>query len=277
MSTCKYCGKDAGFMRSAHKECLESFNAGSSEVADLLLASARGKLAIDVAVQEIRSIAIRSFIDSESLRKAVVKGFESAVDLALNDDLLTQDEEDALATYQSRFDSSNELQRSSPSYTRLVKAGFLREMMEGKLPERVVIDGYLPINFQKSERPVWVFQDVEYLQPRTRTTYEGRSSGVSFRVMKGVYYRVGQFKGNPVQTTQIVAIDTGLLAVTDKHLYFVGQSKSVKIKFDKIISLHPYSDAVAIHRDGVAKQDIFKTDDGWFTYNLLSNLVFKRD
>jgi hypothetical protein len=131
----------------------------------------------------------------------------------------------------------------------------------------------LPINFQKSEQVIWVFQDVEYLQPRTRTTYEGRSSGYSFRIAKGVYYRVGQFKGNPVQSTHNVIVDKGILAITNKHLYFAGQAKSLKIRFDKIISFQPYSDAIGINRDGVTRADIFKTDDGWFAYNLISNIA----
>ena len=91
--------------------------------------------------------------------------------------------------------------------------------------------------------------------------------------MKGVYYRVGQFKGNPVQSTQIVSVAQGILAVTNKHLYFSGQTKSLKIRYDKIIAFQPYSDAIGISRDGVVKPDIFATDDNWFAYNLITNLA----
>lgn len=91
--------------------------------------------------------------------------------------------------------------------------------------------------------------------------------------MKGVYYRVGQFQGNPVRTTEITTIDKGFLAVTNKNLYYVGATKSLRIPYRKIISFQPYSDAVAISRDGVTKPDIFSTDDTWFAFNLISNLA----
>ena len=55
----------------------------------------------------------------------------------------------------------------------------------------------LPFNLMKSEDLVWVFKDVDYFVEKTRTHYKGGSQGVSVRVMKGVYYRTGGFKGRP--------------------------------------------------------------------------------
>jgi hypothetical protein len=91
MSTCKFCGKDAGFLRSAHKECLRINVEGNKEIADLLLASARGKLNLEVGVTDVKKIASNSFIDHEALNLAVIENFGCAVDLALDDDLLTQE------------------------------------------------------------------------------------------------------------------------------------------------------------------------------------------
>ena len=273
MSTCKFCGKDAGFLRSAHKECLSTFERGRSEIASLLSASTRGKLDPSIADKDIKIIAHSSYIDEQTLKQTALECLEHAIDLALDDALLSEEEESALDDFIKRYDLKKAKLNTNESYLRLVKAGVLRDLLEGKIPNRVVLDGQLPINFQKSEQIIWIFQDVEYLQPRTRTTYEGRSSGVSFRVMKGVYYRVGQFKGNPIQTTQIVTVDKGILVATNKNLYFVGGAKSLRVPFNKIVTFQPYSDAIAISRDRVIKQDIFKTGDGWFTYNLISSVA----
>ncbi len=273
MSTCKFCGKDAGFLRSAHKECLGTFERGRNEIASLLSASTRGKLDPSTVDKDIKTIAHSSYIDEQTLKQTALECLEHAIDLALDDDLLSQEEESTLGDFIKRYDLEKAKLNTNESYLRLVKAGVLRDLLEGKIPNRVALDGQLPINFQKSEQIIWVFQDVEYLQPRTRTTYEGRSSGVSFRVMKGVYYRVGQFKGNPVQTTQIVTVDKGILVATNKNLYFVGGAKSLRVPFNKIVTFQPYSDAIAISRDRVIKPDIFKTGDGWFTYNLISSVA----
>jgi hypothetical protein len=124
-----------------------------------------------------------------------------------------------------------------------------------------------------SEQLVWVFAGVKYLEDKTRRHYVGGSSGVSVRVAKGLYYRASAFRGDPVETTERVLVDTGTLAVTTKHVYFDGPAKSFRIRHDKIVSFTPYSDGVAITRDAqTAKPQIFITGDGWFTHNLLANI-----
>jgi hypothetical protein len=101
----------------------------------------------------------------------------------------------------------------------------------------------------------------------------GRSQGMSFRVMKGVYYRVGGFKGEPLMTTERKNLGTGMLAVTNKNLYFVGPGKTTRIPYAKVVSFTPYSDAVGVMRDAAtAKPQFFMVDDPWFAYNLITNL-----
>lgn len=260
-------------LRSAHKECLAAFEKGKGEINDLLLAAAKGKLAASVAEKDVRTIVHDSRIDRATFMQAALKCLEQAIEMALDDGLLSREEESTLAEYVERYSLDKEQLSRNQSYLRLVKAAILRDLLEGKVPTRATFDMTIPVNFQKSEQLIWLFQNAEYLQPRTHTTYQGRSSGVSLRVMKGVYYRTGMFTGNPIKTTEIATIDRGILAVTNKHLYFVGTVKSLRIPFSKIIAFQPYSDAIAVGRDGIAKQDIFKIDDGWFGYNLVSRLT----
>jgi hypothetical protein len=94
----------------------------------------------------------------------------------------------------------------------------------------------------------------------------------SVRVAKGLYYRAGAFKGKRVETHETVHADTGLLGITNKHIYFSGSAKSFRIRYDKIVSFEPFSDGIGLHRDAVtAKPQSFVTGDGWFTYNLITN------
>ncbi len=136
------------------------------------------------------------------------------------------------------------------------------------------VDGNLPFNLQKTENLVWVFQGVNYYEEKTRTRYVGGSQGVSIRIAKGVYYRTGAFKGERVQSSETVHADTGLLGVTNKHIYFAGSSKRFRIAFNKIVSFEPFSDGIGVQRDAqTAKAQSFQTGDGWFTYNLITNLA----
>ena len=66
----------------------------------------------------------------------------------------------------------------------------------------------------------------------------------------------------------------GGFVVTDKNLYFAGSQKSLRIGFAKILSFERFSDGIGVMRDATtAKPQIFVTGDGWFTYNLVTNLA----
>ena len=155
-----------------------------------------------------------------------------------------------------------------------MKAAVLRDVLDGIVPQRWSTDGNLPLNLQKGEHIVWAFPGSNYLEDKTRREYVGGSQGVSLRVMKGVYYRVGAFRGHAVEHTDRVHIDTGFVAITNKNIYFVGPRKSVRLPYSKIVSFEPFSDGIGIMRDtATAKPQLFVTGDGWFTYNLVTNLA----
>ena len=92
--------------------------------------------------------------------------------------------------------------------------------------------------------------------------------------MKGVYYRAGAFKGEAVDLAVRIHVDTGLLITTDRNIYFVGPVKSMRILYAKILSFESFRDGVGVFRDAAsARLQVFVTGDGWFTYNLLTNLA----
>ena len=67
---------------------------------------------------------------------------------------------------------------------------------------------------------------------------------------------------------------TGIMCVTNKHIYFHGGIKSFRIRHEKIVSIDPSEDGVTIQIDATAaKPQVFITNDGWFTQNLLSNVA----
>jgi hypothetical protein len=208
------------------------------------------------------------------LHEIVAAAWESALCDALEDNVLTPEEEHALIEFRDRFNlSSEELDRKG-SYSKLVKAAVLRELFEGKIPERVHVRGSIPFNLKRGETIVWVFNNVQYYECRARRTYVGGYGGLSVRVAKGVYLKGGAFRGNPVVTTQTMLVDQGTLAATKNHLYFQGPRKSFRVPYDKITSFTPYADGIGIQRDAPsARPQSFLTGDGWFAYNLIANLA----
>ncbi len=272
MATCKYCGKKAGFLRSAHKQCRQANEQGIIQIIQLITDNSTKDSASSIK-DSILTLAQASHIDKAAFTAACIKGWENAVSKALEDDVLTAEEEQSLVQVKDALELSQEQLDKNGAYLKLVKATIIRELLEGKIPQVAKIDGNIPFNLQKNEQIVWLFNDAKYYEERTYTRYGGAYSGVSIRVMKGVYYRTGAFKGNPVVTSNIVHIDDGQVAITDKHIYFAGSKKAFRVPYNKIVAFKPYNDGLGIQRDAQsAKPQIFVVDDGWFIHNLVVNL-----
>lgn len=280
MGNCKYCGKSAGFLRTKHAECeqrhLEQeriIQSGRQRIGVEISRAIKGSDNFDELGKAISEIEQSSLVSSSERNALLVKGWEKSVEQFLEDGILDAREEKRLVEFKEHFAlSQNDIDKNG-AFTKTVKATVLRDILSGIVPQRVSVVGNIPINFQKGEQVVWAFADSKYLEDKTLRQFVGGSQGVSVRVMKGVYYRVGAFKGQAVEHTERVHIDTGWVVVTTKNIYFAGPRKSIRLPYAKIVSFEPFSDGIGVIRDTVtAKPQIFVTGDGWFTYNLVTNL-----
>jgi hypothetical protein len=271
MAKCEFCGEEAGLLKKHHKECKAKFESGQAQIRALAIEAAVGKREPKELEKQMAELAKGSFI--ADTRPLLVSAFENAVESSLEDDLIDKDEESSLAKYKEYFKlGQNELDENK-AFTRLVQASVIRDLTEDKVPDRIKIEGTLPFNFQKTEKLVYVFNGVSYFESRSKTSYSGGYSGMSVRVAKGLYYKTGSFRGNPIVTSQTVKVDSGYLGFTTKHVYFAGSSKSFRIPYVKIVSFAPYNDGIGLQKDGAnAKPQSFGNLDGWFVYNLATNL-----
>jgi hypothetical protein len=272
VGTCEFCGQSAGLFRKFHPQCAEVHASGLAQLTALAKDAASGKSAGRTIAASASELQARCHLQPSEVRECYVRGWEAAVESLLEDGVLTLDEERTLQSFTGALELTQEELNQHGKLRRVVEAGALRNILDGHFPERQRIEGSLPFNFQKGEQLIWVFDDVTYLEDRVRRSYVGGSSGVSLRIAKGVYYRVGGFRGESIDRTQRVEVDRGLLAVTTKHIYFGGPRKSFRIRHEKIVSYLPFSDGVGIVRDAAsAKPQLFVTGDGWFVHNLLAN------
>lgn len=298
MGTCTHCGKSAGLFRSAHPECqakaeqrakdedaarqkLEHQAAERSQRAAAGARALRDSLARAIATgEDIKSVdrlasdlVADEVIDFDARRSALAAGWVQAVKQLLDDGVLTQDEEARLMEAKDRLHIATGDVTADGAYGRVAFASQLRRVAAGDPGIQIEIPPGFPVNFARGESPVWTFPNTDYLEDRQRRQYDGRSQGVSVRVARGVYVRLGAFKGEPVISTETVHADTGLLVLGSQNLYFVGPRKSMRVPYRKIISLTRFADGVGIHRDAAsAKPQAFRTGDGWATYNLLAAL-----
>ena len=274
MGNCIYCGEPAGFLKRTHLECRQSNKRGRSEIISLVSRVGAKGGDLEALEASIEQLASSGRISAAAVRALVASGWEQAVEKAFSDGVLSEEEEAALSELQKHFSLSQHTLDKNGAYSKIIKGAVLRDILNGELPQRMRIDGGLPFNLQKTEKVVWVFQDADYYEQKTRTRYVGGSRGVSVRIARGLYYRTGGFKGERVQTSETVHADTGLLGVTNKHIYFAGPSRRFRINYNKIVAFEPFSDGIGVQRDAqTAKPQSFHTGDGWFTYNLITNLA----
>jgi hypothetical protein len=243
-------------------------------MADMAANAAANGTNLDSLESSLNALASQSYIPREQVRQALVLGWGRAVSGTLEKGLISETAETALTKYARAFGLTDQEMDTGGARNRLVRAAVLREVINGKIPSRVVVDGSLPFNLLKTETLVWLFNGCSYYEDKVHTRRVGGYQGVSLRIMKGVYYRVGGFQGHPVETHTLERIDAGTVGVTSKHLYFAGHQKSFRIPYTKVVSFDAYSDGIGIHRDGAnARPQLLITGDGWFTYNLVTNLA----
>ncbi|MDA8189578.1 MAG: hypothetical protein M0T85_15675 [Dehalococcoidales bacterium] len=274
MGRCSYCGKDAGFLRSAHGECKKKHEAAAQSLiamASQAIIGGDDPTAVDAPIHKT---ALSGWVQDAELQQLLVSAWETAVEQLLTAGILTADKETVLTRFAGHYQLARPDLDVHGAYSRVVKAAVLRDLLEGKIPTRVKFVGTLPFLFQKGESLVWVFTDTGLFQYKTSRQYVGRNSGFSVRVAKGVYYHIGGFKGHSVEQTNLVPAGYGTFAVTSRNIYFGGTGKSFRIPYSKMISIEPYDDGVGITRDTAsAKEQVFVTGDGWFTFNLIKNLA----
>lgn len=274
MGQCVYCWQKAGFLRSKHKECETKNQINRANIINLIESSFAQKTNFKKLKLDIEELANEGFISEEEVNEMYASIYDDAVEKYLDDWILTSEEEDNLTEFREKLNLDQWILDKNGSFQKVARAVIVRDITEWKIsPVQLNIVGSLPFNFQKDEKLIWLFQNVEFYEQRTRTEYHGGSVGASVRVAKGLYFRTSSFKGHPVQTQEMKFIDIGMFAITNKNIYFASWLKNFKTDLKKIITINPYEDWIWLQKDWVSsKPQIFKNLDGWFTYNVISNL-----
>lgn len=279
-------GEEARLREFREQFAIDTDNRAAGEAAQEIEQAARARLmtharlaaistdTADGYVGTLRTALEGSGLSQADRRTLLAQGWEAAVETSLEDGVLSLDEEHALNRYLDDFELEQADVNANGAYRSMIQSIVIREAAEGLIPNRLSDVGHLPFNLMKSEQLVWVINGVDYYEVKTRRERRGSSHGLSIRVAKGLYYRPSTFRSRSVEWDETVFQDTGMLGVTSKHIYFHGPKKRFRIRYDRIVSFDPYSDGIGVMRDAqTAKPQTFITGDGWFIYNLVTNLA----
>ena len=274
MGKCVHCGESAGFLKKSHPECANRVRKAKREITELCRKAALHGEGLDNLSERVRTIASRARMpmDSRQLKRTLSQGWGSALEEALIDDHLSDEEILGLNRYRAKLGLTERDLNYSDHFNLFQKALVLGYLHEGIIPRFHQKRSRLPFNLMKSEEMLSIFNNVEYAKEVTRRHYQGSSMGASVRVAKGVYIRPGSFQGRTVEETSMEKQDTGTMGLTTKHLYFAGDNshRSFRVKLEKIVSFKPYEDGLRIMRDTAsAKPEMFimSPTDAWFLIN----------
>jgi len=87
---------------------------------------------------------------------------------------------------------------------------------------------------QRGENCCFIEPNVGHIVTSKRTRYVGGSQGISFRIARGVYYRVGAYSGQPITETSEAVGDMGILYVTDQRVIFAGGREVTTVPVKKV-------------------------------------------
>lgn len=223
-------------------------------------------------LEAIEKLASDKGIDTEFIHNYFIDKVENKILEFLEDGLITAEEEKELSKMIYKCKLSADDFVGNDNYDKYLQSLILSDLKDGKEISTKIETSHLPILMGKTEYAIWCYQNVAAYEEKTGKRYEGGSRGVSIRLCKGVYYRVGASKGHSVDYSYINPVGKGVLLITNKNIIFHGD-KTIKLPINKIITFSTYSDGIELQKDGVrAKPVTFTGFDPWFISNLLPQL-----
>ena len=105
-----------------------------------------------------------------------------------------------------------------------------------------------PIPLRAGEGFIYRMSSVDLIESRSSgASYRGGNSGFSFRVAKGISYRVGTGGGNISRNQEsLQVIDTGVLMFTSQRLIFSGSKASREWALSKVTNIERSEDGLSL-------------------------------
>jgi hypothetical protein len=263
-AVCRSCGRSLGLRRflgtGVCGEC--SKNEKAERAAALAEYEATSRAVADPRSDpatigaNLPAIATRAALTPDAARELKWNALLAAFEQTLTDELVTAAEEERITqvAYALGF-SESDLTEAIRLYGEQI---FIARVNDGRLP--TVADPQLIL---KRGEVAHLETPAEMLKEVAIREYKGGSHGVSFRIMKGVSYRVGQHRGQmEVVGSRLEIADTGTLVVTSQRVVFTGTRRSQEVRYDKLLNLNVYADGIQFHVSNRQTPSLFKVSSG---------------
>lgn len=211
------------------------------DYSESLIAAVRDGVLTEQEISTLESKKNDYGLTDEDIRKIRITAYEVAFAAARADGSISESEDAELSKIQHHLGiADHEIGHTKSDLYRL---RMIDEIQNGNLPIQSVNN----LVVQRGETVHWA-EPGSILEERVVSKrYSGGSSGFSFRIAKGVSYRVGSSRGRIITDTAIVPVSKGDLILTNKRVVFTGNVKSFSIKLDKLLNIEFYQDGLQFH------------------------------
>lgn len=220
-------------------------------IREVMLEAVKDSVITPEELKQIVEVCNISNLSADEVYFLRLEAFEAAVDIAIEDKRVTEEEETALYHIHSALQLPEDV--LDEVVLRVTKYRDLYELERGNLLYFSVENHSL----NAGENCHWVADVVLMKEKATNPSKD--NSAVATTIKKGLTYRVGSSKGHLITETDFVPITTGLLYVTNQRMIFSGEGKSFDISYDKLIDIGLYSDGLKFSVSDNEKPYIFKT------------------
>ncbi len=189
--------------------------------------------------RRIKELLMEAELTDKQQSQGFIQAYKKAYEHIMSDEVVTQQEHEALKRIQRLFNIPSD--KISAELQVLDKHKVLRQIQSGILPTC-----HTNIILKKGEVAHFSYFADLIEERAVRGRYQGGSAGVSFRVAKGVSFRVGQSRGTYHSDREPVAVSSGKLTVTNKRIIFDGDKKRFNITIGQLLSYEVFDNSILV-------------------------------
>ena len=254
MKFCRYCNKKISWFGGIdHSVCEQTASGHISYISeytkDQIL---KGTFDISSVPESFKKA--EKYLSSSEVSDALAYGYTVAIEDLADDGLIEDDESELVNNFINNFvKNSNETAAEVINWVNVYGANktYLQsrtvyEFNQGKLPNADPPSGLI---MNKGEKFIYSWGAVNCHALNIKTRFRGRSTGGSYRLSKKINLRHTEHRGKPISYSEWKRIGKGELAITNKHLYFLGygETRDIKERLSQVISLEPVNDGFIVN------------------------------
>jgi hypothetical protein len=213
--------------------------------------------------EKVRDLAVkfkanpaRVALSDKERRKRGATAFRTYAENILADDYLTIDEEMAFSEVAEALDVDQAMFESD--FRDVLMRMAVARANDGRLS--VIEEPHL---MTKKNEVVHLETNAALLKEVALREWRSGSSGVSFRVAKGVRYHVGQTRGRSVVVgTELQVEDTGILTLSSQRAAYMGSRKTMEFPYAKLMGVEVYNDGISIRSSNRQRTPLFRLEEG---------------